>query len=114
MSSSRRLVLRAFSLAAATLAAMQPALADGPAAATKRGPPEYASSVAGHRQFRDEPVADWRASNDLAASLGGWKAFASGRHDAPEAAKPAPPPAKGEGPSPRREPGATHRHGAPR
>ena len=37
----------------------------------------YESAFKGYRTIDDQPVASWRAANDLARQLGGWKAFAS-------------------------------------
>lgn len=36
----------------------------------------YRSPFAGYRKMGDEPVADWRASNDEVARIGGWRAYA--------------------------------------
>ncbi len=47
----------------------------------------YRSAFDGYRKMGDEPVADWRASNDAVAKAGGWRAYAR-EAQAPEA-KPA-------------------------
>jgi|CXWL01.1.fsa_nt_gi hypothetical protein len=36
----------------------------------------YRSSFSGYRRMADEPVADWRTSNDAVARIGGWRAYA--------------------------------------
>lgn len=36
----------------------------------------YRSAFDGYRKMGDEPVADWRASNDAVAKAGGWRAYA--------------------------------------
>ncbi len=37
---------------------------------------KYRSAFEGYRKMGDEPVADWRASNDAVAKAGGWRAYA--------------------------------------
>ena len=34
------------------------------------------SAFEGYRRFSDEPVADWRATNDRVGRIGGWQAYA--------------------------------------
>jgi len=36
----------------------------------------YRSAFEGYRRFSAQPVAPWRASNDLVARIGGWQAYA--------------------------------------
>jgi hypothetical protein len=40
---------------------------------------QYETVFKGYRRFEDESVTQWRAANDLAQRLGGWKAFAGGK-----------------------------------
>lgn len=51
----------------------------------------YRSAFEGYRKMGDEPVADWRASNDAVAKAGGWRAYAR------EAQAPEEKPANGKG-----------------
>lgn len=57
---------------------LSPALAIA-AEATKPTKPllslPYESALRGYRNFADEPIADWRATNDTVARIGGWRAY---------------------------------------
>ena len=37
--------------------------------------PPLAAPFDKYRNFRDEPVADWREANDRAGEIGGWRAY---------------------------------------
>lgn len=39
-------------------------------------PASQRSAFEGYRRFADEPVADWRATNDRVGRIGGWQAYA--------------------------------------
>jgi hypothetical protein len=39
-------------------------------------PASQRSAFEGYRPFADEPVADWRATNDRVGRIGGWQAYA--------------------------------------
>ena len=55
-------------------------------------PPAYASTFNRYRRWRDEPLQPWRASNDTAYAIGGWRAYAREAQQDPSG-KPAPAPA---------------------
>lgn len=62
-------------------------------------PVQYKSSFEGYKRFAEEPLASWKATNELVHKLGGWAAFARDQvPDVPSAPtepakKPASPPA---------------------
>ncbi len=78
----------AFRLTMACLGAAFAMMISDPAGAQKLSRPEpsdpkatvpalvYESPFRGYRAIDDPSVASWRAANDLARQLGGWKAFA--------------------------------------
>ena len=39
-------------------------------------PVQYKSSFEGYKRFAEEPLASWKATNELVHKLGGWAAFA--------------------------------------
>ena len=39
-------------------------------------PASQRSAFEGYRRFADEPVADWRTTNDRVGRIGGWQAYA--------------------------------------
>lgn len=39
-------------------------------------PASQRSAFEGYRPFADEPVADWRTTNDRVGRIGGWQAYA--------------------------------------
>ena len=39
-------------------------------------PLHYSSAINGYKSYADAPVQPWRDSNDRAASIGGWRAYA--------------------------------------
>jgi len=72
-------------------AAMAQAVArPDPATAAVAVPPlAYESPLARYRTFADQEVAPWRETNDTAASIGGWRAYA---REVQAAGEPAAPP----------------------
>ena len=56
---------------------------DPATAAAAVPPPAYESPFARYRVYADQDVAPWRETNDTAARIGGWRAYAR------EAAEPA-------------------------
>ncbi len=42
----------------------------------KAVPVPYQSAFEGYRSYADEPVANWKAANDTAARIGGWREYA--------------------------------------
>jgi len=69
-----------------------------PADPEARVPPaQYSSPFAGYRPTGDEPVGNWRAANDEAGRIGGWREYAR-EAQAPEAVPTAPSPS-GAGPA---------------
>jgi hypothetical protein len=78
-------------LAAWVLAANADApVATDPANAEATVPPVVVpSAFGGHKRIADTPVVPWRAANDRAARIGGWRAYAR-EAQAPEAPASAP------------------------
>lgn len=53
--------------------------------------PVFQSAIDGYRRFADQPVQDWRESNDTALRIGGWKAYLQeAQADDPPPAQPTP------------------------
>jgi hypothetical protein len=76
-SSSGRLLALALSITAATAVAQQshPAM-PSPPASPAAGQFTYRSALQDYRQFADEKVAPWPASNETVRQIGGWRAYA--------------------------------------
>lgn len=94
-------------LAMPELAFAQSKARPDPADAKVSVPPTvYVSPLQQYRPLGDEPVADWKATNDLVEKIGGWREYAreaqepasaaeQARQPSPQPAPPAKPPAHG-------------------
>ncbi len=95
---------RPFGQAARTACALLAAWAAGglhaqPAAQDMKqptaAPPAFESAISGYRRFTDQPVADWKNTNDEVGRIGGWRAYAREASNAAAAGSPPAAPARG-------------------
>ena len=83
---------------------------DPATAAAAVPPPAYESPFARYRVYADQEVAPWRETNDTAARMGGWRAYAREAAESPGGEKGDAAPAAAGGDSNQHMPMHMHKH----
>ena len=60
----------------AVAAAQTTAMAPATPSKTQIEPAKYRSALEGYQPYTDEKMADWKAANDTAGRIGGWRVYA--------------------------------------
>lgn len=60
----------------AVAAAQTTVLAPVTPSRTQAEPVKYRSAMEGYQPYTDEKMADWKAANDTAGRIGGWRVYA--------------------------------------
>lgn len=77
-----------FMCALPAVAAAQTTAPALPTLKTQVEPAKYRSALEGYRPYTDEKTVDWKAANDTAGRIGGWRVYAKEARQ-PAAANPA-------------------------